>query len=76
MGLTNTTFSTVAAVMPGASTTKEVDKWIQPFLDNLTSRGNNYVPTMFPNYYELYANYLGPPPEGSFPFSLFVKNRI
>jgi hypothetical protein len=78
MGLTNTTFSTVAAVMPGASSLDEVDGWMKPFLDDLTSRGidYNYVPTMFPNYYELYANYLGPLPEGFFPYSPFINSRI
>jgi hypothetical protein len=72
-----TYFYTIAATMPGSNLT-QVDAWMKPFLDALTSRGIDYtyVPQVFPSFYDHFDHYLGPLPLGNTPYADFVGGRI
>lgn len=76
--LAPTEFATVAITMPGAKDLAGINALMRPFLDDLTKRGIDfqYQPRVFDNYYDHFAYYLGPLPEGNTGFAPFTGSRI
>ncbi|KAI0017750.1 FAD-binding domain-containing protein [Xylariomycetidae sp. FL0641] len=59
-------FQSWIVTIPGAEDAAGVNAAMQPFLDDLEARGIPYAfqPTVFGNYFDHFAHYLGPLPEG------------
>ncbi|RYP01291.1 hypothetical protein DL763_000263 [Monosporascus cannonballus] len=75
--LTNNVFLSWGVAMPGADL-NQVNALMNPFLDDLKRRGIDYeyAPHVSRSFYEHYAFYFGPLPEGFADYAPFTGSRI